>query len=131
MSDVIRELGVLVNRAQREKVNRAQREKLDAFVEENRAEIISSAWGMSEVLCKWRTLCAVWERSQPRDKYGRVTAQPTPESEIRVFHAANGPKIVAEVERLKSLDPDTVSGLYAALDIVVQDSINNKGKEEA
>ena len=57
--------------------------------------------------------------------------QPTPESEIRVFHAANGPKIVAEVERLKSLDPDTVSGLYAALDIVVQDSINNKGKEEA
>ena len=123
MSDVIRELGVLVNRA--------QREKLDAFVEANRTEIISAAWDMSEVLCKWRTLCAVFYHAQPRDKYGRVTVQPTPESEIRVFHAANGPKIVAEVERLKSLDPDTVSGLYAALDIVVQDSINNKGKEEA
>ena len=123
MSDVIRELGVLVNRA--------HREKIDAFVEANRAEIISAARDMSEVLCKWRTLCAVFYHAQPRDKYGRVTVQPTPESEIRVFHAANGPKIVAEVERLKSLDPDTVSGLYAALDIVVQDSINNKGKEEA
>ena len=100
-------------------------------MEENREQIISAARDMSEVLCKWRTLCAVFYHAQPRDKYGRVTVQPTPESEIRVFHAANGPKIVAEVERLKSLDPDTVSGLYAALDIVVQDSINNKGKEEA
>ena len=123
MSDVIRELGVLVNLA--------HREKIDAFVEANREQIISAARDMSEVLCKWRTLCAVFYHAQPRDKYGRVTVQPTPESEIRVFHAANGPKIVAEVERLKSLDPDTVSGLYAALDIVVQDSINNKGKEEA
>ena len=123
MSDVIRELGVLVNRA--------QREKIDAFVEANREEIISAAWGMSEVLCKWRTLCAVWERAQPRNKYGRVTVLPTPESEIRVFHSANGLKIIAEVDRLKSLDPNTVSGLYEALDIVVRDAINKKKQEEA
>ena len=141
MSDVIRELGVLVNRAQREKIDarrrsgrsshRAQREKLDAFVEENREQIISAARDMSEVLCKWRTLCAVLYLAQPRDKYGRVTVQPTPESEIRVFHAANGPKIVAEVDRLKSLDPNTVTGLYAALELVVRDAINNKEQEGA
>ena len=123
MSDVIRELGVLVNLA--------HREKIDAFVEANREQIISAARDMSEVLCKWRTLCAVFYHAQPRDKYGRVTVQPTPESEIRVFHAANGPKIVAEVDRLKSLDPTTVTGLYAALELVVRDAINNKEQEGA
>jgi hypothetical protein len=123
MSDVIRELGVLVYRA--------QREKIDAFVEANRAEIISAAWDMSEVLCKWRTLSEVFYLAQPRDKYGRVTVQPMPESEIRVFHAANGKKIVAEVDRLKSLDPNTVTGLYAALELVVRDAINNKEQEGA
>ena len=122
MSDVIRELGVLFNLGH----PRLHREKIDAFVEANRAEIISAAWDMSEILCKWHTLGAVFYHAHPRDKYGRVTVQPTQESEIRVFHAANSKKIVAEGDRLATLDPDMVSGFYAALDIVVQDSINNK-----
>ncbi len=114
MSDVIRELGVLVNRA--------QREKTDAFVEANREEIVSAAWGMSETLCRWRSLCA----AHPCDKYGRWTEQPTPESEIRVFHAANGPKIVAESDRLAAdLDSDMRKGFYAALHIIAQQTINN------
>ncbi len=125
MSDVIRELGVLVNLGH----PRLHREKIDAFVEANRAEIISAAWDMSEILCKWRTLGAVFYHAHPRDKYGRVTVQPTPESEIRVFHAANHKKIVAEVDRLAPLDPDMIAGFYAALDIVVQDAINNKEQE--
>ena len=115
--DIIRELGVL-HRC-------AHREKIDAFVEANRTEIISAAWDMSEVICKWHTLGAVFYHAQPRDKYGRSTVQPTPESEIRVFHAANGPKIVAAAERLMSLGPDTHSGFSAAIDIVVRDAINN------
>jgi hypothetical protein len=57
---------------------------------------------------------------------GGVTQEvPTPESEIRVFHAANGPKILAAADELKSLGPDTVSGFSAAIDIVVRDAINN------
>lgn len=127
MSDVIRELGVLLGRPRA--VGRHDED--DAFVEANRAEIISAAWDMSEILCKWRTLCAVFYHAHPRDKYDRVKVQPTPESEIRVFHAANSKKIVAEVDRLALLDPDMIAGFYAALDIVVQDAINNKEQAEA
>lgn len=114
MSDIIRELGVLVNRA--------QREKIDAFVEANREEIISAAWGMSETLCRWNSLIA----AHPRDEYGRWTEQPTPESEIRVFHAANNQKIVAESVRLGAVcDSDMREGFYAALRIIAQQTINN------